>query len=143
VGEKLIDTLQLVPGASVSPEQPSLTSVKSSGFAPRVAALLMNNGALPVFATVTDCAALVVPMACAPKVSEVGVKVTAGPDAGGGGEVVPLPEIDTFWGLPDALSVKASVAVRAPVAIGRKATETLQLLPAATVTLEQPSVALT
>ena len=76
VGEKLIDTSQLVPAASVSPEQPSLTSVKSSGFAPRVAALLMNSGALPVFATLTDCAALVVPMAWAPNVREAGVKVT-------------------------------------------------------------------
>src|SRR6266851_1156733 len=64
VGENVIDTLQLVPAASVTPEQPSLTWVKSSGFAPRVAALLMNSGASPVFATVIDCAALVVPTAC-------------------------------------------------------------------------------
>src|SRR5438874_13009006 len=45
VGENVIDTLQLVPGARVRPEQPSLTCVKSSGFAPRVAALLMNSAA--------------------------------------------------------------------------------------------------
>ena len=63
VGANVMDTSQLVPGASVSPEQPSLTWVKSSGSAPRVAALLMNSGAPPVLATVTDCAALVVPMA--------------------------------------------------------------------------------
>jgi hypothetical protein len=78
VGESVIDTLQLVPVASVRPEQPSLTCVKSSGFAPRVAALLMNNGALPVLAIVIDCGALVVPIACAAKVSDVGVNVTAG-----------------------------------------------------------------
>ena len=47
VGEKVIDTEQLVPGASVRPEQPSLTWVKSSGFAPRVAALEMNKPAFP------------------------------------------------------------------------------------------------
>src|ERR687888_504668 len=39
VGENVIATLQLVPGASVRPEQPSLTWVKSSAFVPRVAAL--------------------------------------------------------------------------------------------------------
>src|SRR5437867_3743472 len=58
VGEKVTATAQLVPAASVRPEQPSLTSVKSSGLAPRTAALLMNSGALPVLATVTDWAAL-------------------------------------------------------------------------------------
>ena len=143
VGEKLMDTLQLVPAASVRPEQPSLTSVKSRGFAPRVAALLMNSGAPPVLATVTDCAALVVPIACAPNVSAVGVKVTAGPDAGGGGGgVAPLPERETLWGLLEALSVKASAAVRAPAVVGLKATETLQLAPAASVTPEQVSVCL-
>src|SRR5919201_4942071 len=78
VGEKVIETLQLVPAASVRPEQPSLTWVKSSGFAPRVAALLMNSGALPVLVTVIDCGALVVPIACAANVSDVGVNVTAG-----------------------------------------------------------------
>jgi hypothetical protein len=54
VGENVIDTLQPVPAASVRPEQPSLTWVKSSGFAPRVAALLMNSGALPVLVIVID-----------------------------------------------------------------------------------------
>jgi hypothetical protein len=52
VGENVIATLQLVPAASVRPEQPSFTCVKSSGFAPRVAALLMKSGAFPVFETV-------------------------------------------------------------------------------------------
>jgi hypothetical protein len=85
VGEKLIDTLQLVPAASVSPEQPSLTWVKSRGFAPRVAALLMNSGPLPVFVIVIGCGALVVPMAWAPNVSDVGVNATAGLPLGGGG----------------------------------------------------------
>jgi hypothetical protein len=88
VGEKEIETLQLAPGASVSPEQPSLTCVKSSGFAPRVAALLMNSEALPVFAIVIDCGALVVPIACAANVNDVGVKETAGAAAVG---VVPPP----------------------------------------------------
>src|SRR4051812_9881075 len=73
VGENVIDTAQLVPAASVRPEQPSLTCVKSSAFAPRVAALLMNRGALPLLVIEIDCGALDVPIACAAKVSEVGV----------------------------------------------------------------------
>jgi hypothetical protein len=76
VGEKVIETLQLVPAASVRPEQPSLTSVKSSVLG--TAALLMNNDALPVFVTVIDCGALVVPIAWEANVSVVGVNVTAG-----------------------------------------------------------------
>src|ERR671930_910466 len=80
VGEKVIETLQLVPAASVRPEQPSLTSVKSSVLG--TAALLMNSPALPVFVTVIDCGALVVPTSCAAKVSDVGVKVTAGAAVG-------------------------------------------------------------
>jgi hypothetical protein len=49
--------------------------VKSSVFG--TAALLMNSGASPVLATLTDCGALVVPIACAANVREVGENVTA------------------------------------------------------------------
>ena len=91
VGEKVIETLQLAPAGRVRPEQPSLTCVKSSGFAPRVAALLMNNEALPVFVTLIDWGALVVPIACAAKVNDVGEKVTAGVPVGGGGVPPPPP----------------------------------------------------
>src|SRR5215212_11251004 len=91
VGEKVIDTLQLAPAASVRPEQPSLTCVKSSGFAPRVAALLMNSGALPVLVMVIDWGALVVPIDCSAKVRELGANLTAGAPAGGGG--VPPPPL--------------------------------------------------
>jgi hypothetical protein len=87
VGENVIETLQLVPGASVRPEQPSLTSVKSSVFG--TAALETNSPAFPVFVTVIDCGALVVPIACAGNVSDVGVNETAG--AAAGGVVVPPP----------------------------------------------------
>jgi hypothetical protein len=41
-----------------------------------------------VFVTVIVCGALVVPIACAAKVNDVGVKLTAGAPAGGG---VPPP----------------------------------------------------
>src|SRR3954449_8239572 len=89
VGEKVIDTLQPDPGASVRPEHPSLTCVKSSGLAPRVAALLMNSEPVPVFVIVIDCGALVVPISCAANVSDVGVNVTAGAAVAPG--VVPPP----------------------------------------------------
>jgi uncharacterized membrane protein YgcG len=84
VGWNVTAMTQLAPTGSVRPEQPSLVWVKSSGCVPRVAALLMNSGALPVLATVTDCGALRVPVSCGPKVSEDGENVT-GADAGGGG----------------------------------------------------------
>jgi hypothetical protein len=59
-GLNAIDMLQLVPGASVSPEQPSPTTVKSS--VPGTAALLMNSDPVPVSVTVMSCDALRVPM---------------------------------------------------------------------------------
>jgi len=90
-GEKLIETLHVAPAGNVSPEHPSSTCVKSSGFAPRVAALLMNSEPSPLFVIVMDCGALVVFIACAPKVNEVGVNVTDGVPVGGGGGGVPPP----------------------------------------------------
>ena len=46
--------------------------------------------------------------------------------------VVPVPERVTVWGLPVALSVIVSEAVRLPVAEGVKVTLTVQFDPAAT-----------
>src|SRR6478672_11584530 len=91
VGEKSIATLQLVPGARVRPEHWSSTWVKSSGLAPRVAALLMNSAPVPELVIVIDCAALVVPIAWAVNVSDVGENVTAGVPVGGGGGGLPPP----------------------------------------------------
>src|SRR5205814_8616504 len=82
VGAKVTDIPQLVPTASVRPEQPSPTTVKSSGSAPRTAALFTNSGALPVLATVSNCGALVVPVSRAPKVSDDGESETAGAEVG-------------------------------------------------------------
>jgi len=45
--------------------------------------------------------------------------------------VVPLPLSVTFCGLPLALSVMLSAAVRVPDAVGLKVTLTVQLAPAA------------
>ena len=59
-GLNAIDIVQLVAGASVSPEQPSPTTVKSSVFG--TAALLMKRPAVPVFVTLMNCESLLVPM---------------------------------------------------------------------------------
>jgi len=45
--------------------------------------------------------------------------------------VVPMPLSATFCGLPLALSVMLSAAVRVPDAVGLKVTLTVQLAPAA------------
>ena len=46
-------------------------------------------------------------------------------------EAVPVPLRDTPCGLPEALSVRVSVPVREPAAVGVKVTFTVQLLLAA------------
>jgi len=46
---------------------------------------------------------------------------------------VPVPDRETVWGLPDALSVMVRVPLREPVAVGVKVTLTVQVLLAARV----------
>jgi len=58
----------------------------------------------------------------------VGLRPTAGT-----GVVVPVPMSGREWGLPDALSVNTSVAVRLPAAVGVKVTLAVQLPPAGNV----------
>jgi hypothetical protein len=55
----------------------------------------------------------------------VGLSVTAG--------AVPVPLKETVWGLPLALSLIETLAVRLPVAEGLKVTLMVQLLPTARV----------
>ena len=62
-----------------------------------------------------------------PKLRLVGVKVTAG--AG----VTPVPLKLTLCGLPEALSVIVTLALRAPLAEGVKVTLIVQLDPAVSV----------
>ena len=76
LGANVIDMLQLVPTASVSPEHPSPTTVKSSVFG--TAALLMKSEEVPEFVTVISWGALVVPTSCEAYVSEVGENEAAG-----------------------------------------------------------------
>jgi len=80
---------------------------------------------LLVFATVTVCAALVVPLNCEGKVRLAGVML--------GGGAVAVPESPTVCGEPVALSLMLSVPVRLPVLVGTKVTLMRQLAPGATL----------
>ena len=82
------------------------------------------NAALPVLLRVTVCAVLVVPTDWLPKARLVGERLTT--------VVVPVPERLTVCGLPLALSVMLTEAVRLPLAAGVKVTLIVQLLPPAT-----------
>src|SRR5271155_4711338 len=77
---------------------------------PLVTMLLKISGKLPLFDTVTVCAALVDPTAWPPNVNAVGVIPIA--------SATPVPVSVTVCGLPVALSVNVIVPVRAPAAVG-------------------------
>src|SRR5438094_551825 len=81
--------------------------------------LMVVNGALPVLVIVVRTVTGVVACACPLYARELGERVTA--------EVVPVPLRLTVCGLPAALSVIVSVALRVPVAVGVKVTLTVQL----------------
>ena len=77
-----------------------------------------TTGPLPVFVTVTDCCALVVPSGCVPKSSAVGERLNEGS--------VPVPASATASGLLAALLGIDSVALWKPLLVGVKATATVQ-----------------
>ena len=75
--------------------------------------------------SVTGCAELEVPTSCVAKVRLVADKVAFGP------ETSPVPLKLIVWGLPPALSVMVTEAVRSPVWVGLKVTVKVQLAPIA------------
>ena len=89
--------------------------------------MLSVSKAFPLFVSVTLCAVLLVPTRWLPKLRLVGDSETTG--AAG----VPVPVNATFCGLPEALSVIATEALRLPVAVGLKVTLIVQLALAARV----------
>jgi hypothetical protein len=115
VGSKNTPTAQLAPAATVLPH--ALSEPKSAGL---VATLAMVSAAVPVLVRVTLCGRPEVPTYWAGKLTLVGDKLAAG--AGG---VLPLKA--TACGLPGALSVTLTDALRFPPAIGVKVTLNLQL----------------
>jgi hypothetical protein len=84
----------------------------------------MVKVALPLLVRVTACAVLATPTDWFPNERLVGDKLT---DA-----TVPVPERLTVWGLPLALSVMLTEAIRLPLAEGLKVTLIVQFPPAAT-----------
>ena len=123
-GVKVTPIVQVAPTATELP-QVSATSAKSAALVPVIARLLMLNAVLPPLVRVTVWAELVEAIGWFPKEILVGERVT--PAA-----AVPVPERLTVCGLPVALSVIVTVAVRLPVAAGVKVTLIVQLPPAAT-----------
>jgi hypothetical protein len=89
LGVNVTEIVQLAPTASVAvPLGHVLVCAKSTAFAPPIAILEIDNGAVPLFVKLTDCAALVLATNCDPKLKPVGETVTAG--------AVPVPDRATL-----------------------------------------------
>jgi hypothetical protein len=123
VGLNVTDTLQVPAGATV-PQV--VVAAKSPAFVPPTVTPLTTRLALPVFVTVTVCAALVAPIEVEPNVRLAVDSETTGACA------TPVPWSGTVCGLPVALSAIDSELVRVPAACGLNVMLTVQLAPAAT-----------
>ena len=86
---------------------------------------VMSTALLVPLLTLTACGALLLPTFCELNVKLLGVTVNCGVLE------APVPVSDTFCGLLEAESVRVSVPVRVPPAVGVKVTLTVQLAPAA------------
>ena len=115
--------IQLPPTAILAVQV--FVSEKSPALAPVIVMLVMVNEAVPVLLRVIAVPAVVVPRETVPKAADVGASVTMG--------AVPVPLKPAVCGLPEALSVMATEALRAPVAVGENVTLIEQLPPAATL----------
>jgi hypothetical protein len=100
-------TVQLAAAARELPQVVAVSG-KSAASAPVTAILLMVSAVVPTLVSVTFLTALVKPTANAPKPRGVGESLA----------VVPIPLSGTCCGLPAALSVMLTAALRAPVADG-------------------------
>jgi hypothetical protein len=118
--EQLVAAARLVPHVL-------LEMLKSPGFVPVIAMLLMLMEELVPFDSVTDCAPLLDPVLMLPNERLLGLAATL-PDAG-----APYPVSATFCGLLLAESVKFNVADRLPVVVGPKMIFAVQLDAAARV----------
>src|SRR5437660_901588 len=127
VGVKVTLMVQEAPAASALQLLGDLLVwAKSPALVPVRAMLLMVRAALPLLVSVTAWAALVVLTCWLPKLRLVGLKLTPG-------ALVPLPLKATVCGLPLALSVILTLALRVPVAVGVNVTLMVQEAPAANV----------
>ena len=118
-GLKVTRMMQLAPAANEL-AQPGYCA-KSAALVPVIAMPVTVKVVVPTLVSVTIWAGLVAPMPTAPKFRLEGESLA----------VVPIPVRLTFCGLPAALSVTLSIAVRVPDAVGLNSTLMLQLAPAA------------
>jgi hypothetical protein len=121
VGRKVTLIVQLAPAARLLPQV--LVCAKFDLLVPVMEMLEIVMVAVPVFVSVTVRAALVVLIAWEPNEMDASDSEATGP--------APVPDRATACGLPVALSLILSVAVRLPTAVGRNVTLTVQLPPAA------------
>jgi hypothetical protein len=122
VGANVTLNVQVPPGATVLPQV--LVAEKSPAFVPVTGLLVMVKGALPVLFRVRVWVPLVDPTAWLLKERFEALRATTGP--------LPVPVRLTVCGLPGALSVIVTEAVRLPGAVGVKVTLIVQLPPAST-----------
>ncbi len=115
--------VQLAPAAT-EPPQVSV-SAKSLALVPVKARLVILKVALPVLVRMMVCAELVTSSGWLPKARLVDERLITV------ALLVPVPVRLTVWGLPMALSVMVTDAVRLPLAEGVKVTLIVQLPPAA------------
>ena len=121
--------VQLLPAATELPHV--LVWAKSLALLPVRARLVILKAALPVLLRVAICAVLVAPTDWLPKARLVGER----PSTGAVPVVavsLPVPERLTLCGLPQALPVMLTEAVRLPLAEGLNVTLIVQWAPAAT-----------
>jgi hypothetical protein len=129
-GVNVTDNAHAVPAASVlGLSGQVVVRPKSAALVPVSDRLEIDSGAEPEFVIVTDCAEVVAPTCCDPKLRLVADNVTAGPD--GGAKSAPVPESASVWGLPAALSETVRVALRLPAAEGEKVTDRVHDAPMA------------
>jgi hypothetical protein len=120
VGVKVALRVQLAPATRLA------LHVFVSEKSPLTVMPVMLRAALPLLQSVTVCALLHVPTACAGKVKEAGERLSTG-------AATPVPVRLTVWVAGLALSVIVKVPVSEPATVGVKVTLRVQLAPAATV----------
>ena len=122
-GVNVTPIVQLAPAATELPQVFAI-SAKSPPSAPAIERLVILNTELPPLVTVIVCAVPVMATGWLPNERLAGERLTTG--------ATPVPERLAVWGLPLALSVMLSEAVRLPLAEGVKVTPIVQLPPLAT-----------
>ena len=118
--------LRVIFIGQVAPASKELLQSFAGAYSPLSAPVIpippIASVAVPVFMSVTACGALVVPMLTLPKFSFEVDRLTEAAS--------PVPVRLAVCGLPEALSLIESVAVRVPLAAGLKVTLIPQLAPA-------------